>query len=195
MGSGQKRIQTTAENRSEEQWRRGVEAQERALNDPVFKARQARALSRQKSIKEGTLAENKEFRSNAAGVAERNRQYDARTNLANSGIAGLASNYADPNMVANAARQRKDEWTRDSAAQTEADANEFIRETDAMDRDNIAHAAAINSGIMNSAFGVSQNQQQTAAQIAATRASILPGMLGAVLGTAGQVGSAWFARK
>ena len=130
-------------------------------------------------------------------VAKRAEEYKARLNLTKTGIAGLASNYADPTQVALANKVYEDEFARDSAGQTEDDARNYIGETRAMENDLIQTQIGVDSGVMNSAYGVSQGNQQLAAQIAAQRASILPGILSGVIGGAALVaaGSSWFRPK
>lgn len=130
-------------------------------------------------------------------MAEREQQRETKQNLTDTGVAGLASNYADPTQIALAKQLNKDEFARDSAAQTEADAKEYIGQTAAMESDIIQSDANIESGIQGTAFGTASNNLQLASQIAAQRASILPGIIGAALGAAGSVatGSNWFQRR
>jgi hypothetical protein len=116
--------------------------------------------------------------------------------LAQTGIAGLASNYADPTQIALADKMNKDEFARDSAAQTESDAKDYIANTENMEQNLIGTETGVDSSIMNSAWGNANANLQTAAQIAASRASILPSILGsAIQGAAGiATGSNWFQR-
>lgn len=197
MGKGQRQLQDTATRRSAEQYDRGRQAQLDLKNNPEFKALKARLAQRRKHLDTGTVADAKDFVSNRAAVAERKRQRDSKVNLTKTGVAGLASNYANPTQVALADKLYEDEFVRDSAAQTESDFKEYIAQTDAMERDVINTELGIDSGIMNSAFGVSQNSLSQAAQIAASRASILPSLLGgAISGFAGIASNSnWFNRR
>ncbi len=197
IGKGQKQIQQTATTQSQEQYRTGVDAQNRLRNDPQLAARKALVEGRRGAINSGDLRNQKDFVSNAANVAERKRQRDMRANVMKGGVAGLASNYADPTQVALAEKAYSDEFERDSASQTHADLNQYMSETTAMETDLINHNAQIESGIMGTAFGTANNNLQLASQIAAQRASVLPGILGAAIGGASSMltGSNWFNKK
>ena len=192
MGKGQKKLQQQSTARTDEQHRAGVEARERLRNDPALAERRALVSQRRSAINAGDLRNQKDFISNSANVAERKRQRDMRANLAKTGIAGLASNYADPTQIALAERANSDEWERDSAAQTHADMNAYIGQTEAMEADLINHNAQIESGIMTAAFGNSVQNMNLAAQIAAQRASIAPAIIGAAIGGASRIATAWF---
>lgn len=196
MGKGQKQIQQTATQRSTEQYAVGKQGQQDLQNNPDFKARQARVAERRAAIDAGDLANAKDFMSNKAKVAERMRGREARTNLTKTGVAGLASNYANPTQIALADQLYKDEFARDSAAQTEADARDYISQTEAMETDIINTGLGISSNVMNAGFGTANNNLQMAAQVAASRASILPSILGAAIqgGAAVATGSNWFQR-
>lgn len=182
MGKGQGRIQREAEQRSRQEYTDGQAAKQRMLNNPELKARKARVAERRKAIDAGDLANAKDFISNRSAVAERERARETRMNITDTGVAGLAANYADPTQIALAKKLYKDEFARDSAAQTEVDARNYIDETDAMERDIISTELGIDSGVMNTSFGVSQSNQTLAAQIAAQRASVVPGIIGSALG-------------
>lgn len=196
IAKGQKRIQDQAETRSSQQYQDAQAAKQRLLDNPELKARRLRVADRRKAIDSGTIADAKDFISNRAAVAERERSREARSNITDTGVAGLAANYANPTQIALAKQLNKDEFARDSAAQTETDAQNYMNETDAMERDIISTDLGINSGIMGTSFGVSQNNQQLAAQIAAQRASIVPGIIGAAIGGATGIltQSNWFNR-
>lgn len=166
------------------------------LNDPELAARKLRVADRRKAIDSGTIADAKDFISNRSAVAERERAREAKQNITDTGVAGLAANYANPTQIALSKQLNKDEFARDSAAQTESDAKNYMDETDAMERDLISTDEGINSGIMNTGFGVSQSNQQLAAQIAAQRASVIPGIIGSAIGGATGIltQSNWFNR-
>ena len=189
-------MQQTATNRSNEQYAVGKQAQVDLKNNPDFQARKARVAARRASIDAGDLANAKDFVSNRAAVDERKRARDAKANLVKTGVAGIASNYADPTAVALAEKAYEDEWARDSAAQTEFDAKEYMAQTDAMESDIINTGINIDSGIMNAGFGNASTNLQMASQIAAQRASVLPSILGSVISGAAGVaaGSNWFQR-
>jgi hypothetical protein len=195
MGKGQKRIQTAAENRSAEQHTIGTQASEAAK--AAVAARKLQVGKRRAAIDAGTIGDQKDFVSNRAAVAERARQRDTRANLTKTGIAGLASNYADPTQIALADQANKDEFARDSAAQTESDAADYINQTNAMEENTFNAEVGTDMGVMNSAWGNSQNNLGLAAQIAASRASVVPGLIGAAIGAGTQVaaGSNWFQKK
>jgi len=164
------------------------------LDNPELKARKARVAERRNAIDTGTISDAKDFISNRAAVAERERSREAKMNVTDTGVAGLAANFANPTQIALAKQLYKDEFARDSAAQTETDAKNYMDETDAMERDIISTTLGIDSGIMGTSFGVSQSNQQLAAQIAAQRASVFPSILGAAIGAgAGMITqSNWF---
>lgn len=197
MGKGQRQLQTTATQQSKEQFAAGTAAQNRMINSPERIARKKLVGDRRSAINAGDLRSAKDFVSNSARVAEREQQRETKQNLTDTGIAGLASNYADPTQIALAKQMNKDEFARDSAAQTEADAKEYIGQTDAMESDIINSDANIESGIMGTAFGTASSNLNLASQIAAQRASILPGILGAALGAGASIaaGSNWFKNK
>lgn len=201
MAKNQKRIQQQQEQRSQQQYDTGLSAQKRLIDgSPEFQARQAQLAARNNYIQTGTIADDKNFVSNKDAVAERAMQFERRQNLTDTGIAGLAANYTNPTQIALAKQMSKDEFGRDSAAQTSADAKQYINDTRSMEDNIINQKIGIDSGIMGTAFGASQSQIQLAAQIASQRASVLPGILGMALGAAGQVASGgmaggWFARR
>lgn len=152
---------------------------------------------RRNSVETGTIADQADFVHNRTFLADQNAQREAKANLAKSGVAGLAENYADPTQIALAKRVIEDEWARDAASAAEEEAGNYIKETDAMENDLINTQINTDSNVMGSAFGVSQNQQQVAAQIAASRASVLPSILGMALGAGAQIatGAGWFSKK
>lgn len=190
-------MQQKADKRADEEFAVAKDAQKRLVDgSPEFQAKKVQVAERRNAIDKGTIADRADFIGNKSFVAERNEQRDAKANLAKSGVAGLASNYADPTQIALAKQVIDDEWARDSATQQEQDAANYINETNAMENDIINSEIGTDTNIMSSAFGVSQQQQQTAAQIAASRASILPSILGMAIGAGSQVASAgttaWF---
>lgn len=190
MAKGQESQQKKAEQRSDEQYADGRAATQRQVaGSPELNARKQLVSDRNKAITSGTISESPDFLSNKAAVAKRAEDYKARLNLTKTGIAGMASNYADPTQVALANKVYEDEFARDSAAQAEDDARNHIAETRAMENDLIQTQINVNSGIMNSAYGVSQSQQQLAAQIASQR-NILPAIIGAAISGASSVATA-----
>lgn len=196
MAKGQKRIQTTAETRSAQQYDAGNQASQRLQNNPEIAARRARIQKRRGYIDAGKIADAEDFVSNRAAIAKRSEQRDMRANLASTGIAGLAANYADPTQVALADKANKDEFARDSAAQTEQDAKEYMSETNAMEQDLINTETGVDSSIMSNAWGNSNANLQTAAQVAASRASIMPAILGSIISAGASVATQgnWFNR-
>lgn len=196
MSKGQKAIQDTATQRSTAEYNAGVDARNRLRNDPALLARRALVASRRAAINAGDLRNAKDFIGNSANTAAQESQREAKSNLADTGIAGLAENYADPTRIALSKQVQKDEFARDSAAQTESDAKDYINQTSAMESDLIQTDANIESGVMNTAFGTSQSNLQLAAQIAASRSSVLPSILGAAIGGATSIatGGNWFQR-
>ena len=199
MAKGQKELQQKADQRSDQQFATATEAQKRLVDgSPEFQAKKAQVAERRKSVDSGTIAERSDFIGNKSFVAERNAQREAKANLAKSGVAGLASNYANPTQIALAKQVIDDEWARDSATQQEQDALNYINETNAMENDIINAEANADASVMNSAFGVSQAQQDLAARISASRSSVLPAILGAFAGGVSLVATAgtgaWFNR-
>jgi hypothetical protein len=196
MSKGQKQLQTTATNRSAEQYQAGTAASQRLQDNPEIAQRRALVQKRRGYIDSGTIGDAADFVSNRAAIANREQQRENKSNLAQTGIAGLASNYADPTQIALADKMNKDEFARDSAAQTESDAKDYIANTENMEQNLIGTETGVDSSIMNSAWGNANANLQTAAQIAASRASILPSILGsAIQGAAGiATGSNWFQR-
>ncbi len=197
MAKGQKKIQDQQTQRSEEQYDTGRAAQKRLVDgSPEFQARKARVGKRRGYIESGTIADDADFASNKQAVAERAEQFGRRQNLLDTGVAGLAANFADPTQVSLAKEAGKEEFGRDSAAQAQEDANNYRRETDAMENDLINTQINVDSGVMGNAFGTSQSQIQLASQIAAQRSSVLPSIIGMALGAGAQVaaGSGWFTK-
>ena len=198
MGKGQKQLQNTATQRSNEQHQVGIEAQRRLVTgSPEFQARKTRVADRRAAINSGDLRNAKDFIGNSAQTAKREEERQTRANLTSTGVAGLASNYADPTRIAMMEKMNKDEFARDSAAQNEENARQYMTETDAMESDVIQTDIGVNNGIMSSAFGTAQSNLQMASQIAASRASIAPAIIGAIAGGAAQAatGSNWFNKK
>lgn len=197
MGKGQKQLQQQATTQSQQQYQTGTQAQQALLaGSPEFNAYKTRVASRRAAIDTGTLAQAKDFISNSANVAAREQQRETKANLTKSGVAGLASNYADPNQIVLADKMNKDEFARDSAAQTEADANQYIGDTTAQEQDIINKEIGVDTSVMNTALGTSTSNLQLASQIAASRASILPSIIGSALGGASSIiaGGNWFQR-
>lgn len=195
MAKGQGRIQQSAETRSAQEYQATQQARENQRNNPILQARAARVAARRKAIELGTVADDPEFMSNKAAVAQREQQRQNRANLTSTGVAGLASNYANPTLVALNEKARKDEFARDSAYQAHADLAGYMAETNALESDVQNTQLGIEGNIMAQAGGMSMSNQQLAAQIAAQRASIAPALIGAAIGGAAQVASAWFMPK
>lgn len=192
MAKGQGRIQNTSEQRSAQEYQATQEARNNQRNNPILKAREARVAARRKAIELGTVADDPEFMSNKSAVAQREQQRRNRANLTSTGVGGLASNYANPTMVAMQEKALKDQFSRDSAYQAHADLAGYMAETNAMEADVQNTQLGIEGNIMAQAGGMSMSNQQLAAQIAAQRASIAPALIGAAIGGAAQVASAWF---
>lgn len=197
MGKGQKELQNTATQRSAEQYKAGQDATQRLITgSPEEQARRKLIADRRHAIDTGTIAQARDFIGNQANTAERERQRQLRSSTAKTGIAGLASNYADPNQIALADQANKDEFARDSAAQNEADAQNYINQTTAMEDQTIGQQIGINQGIAGNAYGNSNSQIGLASQIAAQRASVLPSIIGAAISGAAGIASAgatsWF---
>jgi hypothetical protein len=194
MPKGQKRIQQTAETRSAEQYQTGTDAAHRIENNPEVAARRALVQKRRGYIDAGKIGDAEDFVSNRAAIAQRAEQRDMRSNLASTGIAGLASNYADPTQVALADKTNKDEFARDSAATAEDDARKYISDTENMETGLINTELGADQSVMNSAWGSANSNLATAAQVAAARASIMPSILGAAIqgGAAIAAGGNWF---
>lgn len=197
MAKGQKKIQEDAQRRSAAEYQEFKDSRTRLLNNEMAAERRNLIKNRKAAIDTGTIGDMKDFRSNRANVAERKRQRDARVNLTKTGIAGLASNYADPTQVALAAKMNDDEFARDSAGQTEADANAYIAETRAMEDQMIQYDAGNEYAIMGHSRADSMDNIRLAAQIASTRASVVPSIIGAAIqGVAGiATHGNWFQRR
>lgn len=196
MGKGQKALQETATTRSNEQYQSAQDAKNRLINNQTLMDFKTRQAARRHAIETGQIADAKDFISNRAAVANRLEQYKTKANLTKTGIAGLASNYTNPNQIALANRLYEDEFARDSAAQAEADAKDYIAQTDANDQSIIALEQGRDAGIMNSSFGFAQNSMSQASQIAAQRASVLPSIIGSAISTGAGIitQSNWFNR-
>lgn len=197
MGKGQKAIQQTATTRSAEQYAAGNDAAKRLVDSPELSALKDRVHTRRAAIDAGDLRGAKDFVGNSANTAAREQDRELKANLTKTGVAGLASNYADPTAVALADQANKDEFARDSAAQNEADAKDYIGQTENMESGIINTETGRDTAIMGNAWGNANSNLNTAAQVAAARSSILPSVLGSVIqGTAGVVeGSNWFQKK
>lgn len=196
MGKGQKELQTKATQRSDEQYATGNAASKRLTDgSEEFKKRKELVARRRKAIDTGTLAEQSDFIGNRANTAERERQRSLRANTLQTGVAGLASNYADPTQIALAEKANKDEFARDSAAQNEADAAAYMAETMGMEDQLINQQIGIDQNMMSSAWGNSNNNMQLASQIAAQRASIMPAILGGAIQAGASMAGAWFSKK
>lgn len=98
--------------------------------------------------------------------------------MSNTGVGGLGAAYTNPKALATQNQIMKDELARDSAMQAEEDKRQFISQTNAMENDIIGKKLGVDTSIMGTAFGQSNQNLSQAAQIAAQRASILPGIIG-----------------
>jgi hypothetical protein len=196
MSKGQKQLQQQATDRSAEQNRIGTAAANNVQNNPEVAAQRARVQGRRGYINAGDLADAKDFVSNRANTAAREQQRETKSNLLKTGVAGLASNYADPTQIALADKMNKDEFARDSAAQTESDAANYIADTENQEQGLINTELGASESVMNSAWNSSNQNMGMAAQIAASRASVMPAILGAAIsGAAGiATGGNWFQR-
>jgi hypothetical protein len=181
MAKGQKNLQDTATKRSAEQHQTGTQAAQRLQNNELVHQRRARVQKRRGMIDSGRIADAEDFISNRAAVAKRMEQRDMRSNLTSTGVAGLASNYADPTQIALADKANRDEFARDAAAEAEDDARRYMAETNQMESDQIATETGIDQSIMGNAWNSANQNMDTAARIAASRASILPSILGAAI--------------
>lgn len=195
MAKGQKALQTTATTRDAEQYGTAKEAQSRLVEgSQEFKDYSARTADRRKTIEDGTFAESKDFLSNRDAVAARKSQRDASLNMADTGFGALGARYADPNQLAITNAITKDEFARDSAMQAEADKRAFVGQTEAQENDVVNKRIGVDSSVMSAGFNQANYNFSQAAQIAATRASLVPGLIGAALGATGQVAGAYMGR-
>lgn len=202
MGKGQKELQNTATQRSAEQHQSGNDARNRLITgSPDFQAREQLIKDRRNAINTGTIADAKDFIGNRANTAARERDRALKAGVAKTGVAGLASNYADPTKIALADQANKDEFARDSAAQNESDAANYINQTIGMEDQAIGQQIGVDQNIMGNAYGNSNSQLGLASQIAAQRASVLPSIIGAAVPVAAGIASAgmssggsWFSR-
>lgn len=138
-------------------------------------------------IEDGTYANSADFLSNKDAVAQRKGVYDATASLKPTGLGALAMNQVDPRAVADQERVRSDEFARDSALQAQADKRGYIQQTEAQESDIIGKRLGVDSTIMGAAFGQSNYNQSLAAQIAASRASILPSIVGGAISGASTI--------
>jgi hypothetical protein len=103
-------------------------------------------------------------------------------NMASTGVGGLGAAYVNPKQLADQNQIMKDEFARDSAMQAEEDKRQFIGQTQLQESDIIGKKLGVDTTVMGGAFGQSNYNFSQAAQIAAQRASVLPGLAGGLLG-------------
>jgi len=171
MAKGQKKLQNEASANAQQAQASTVAAETRLASDPLAEQRRIRIAARRKAITDGNVRDAPEFMSNAANVAERQRMRGLRTSLAPTGAAALGAAYASPEALASQNAVLNDSFDRDASAQAESDYRDY--------------SANVNSTILGNASQRSLSWQQIAAQIAAQRASVVPGLIGAGLGAGG----------
>lgn len=195
MAKGQKALQNTAKARDKENYETARQAQQRLVDgSPEFKAFADRTAGRQKTIDDGTFADSKEFLSNRDAVAARASQRNAAVNMADTGYGAVGARFADPNQLAITNAIMKDEFARDSAMQAESDKRGFIAQTEQQQNDVVNKKIGIDSNVMASGFNQSNYNFSQAAQIASTRASLVPGLIGAAVGGASSVLGGYLSR-
>ena len=179
MPKGQKQLQDQSTQRSNQQYDTGREAQLRLLEgSPEFQAYQSRTADMRKTIDNGAFADSKNFLSNRDAVAKRMAQRDGTLNMARTGAGALGAAYVNPKQLADQDNLSRDEFARDSALQAEEDKRNFINQTNMQEQDIIGKRIGVDTTVMGGAFGQSNYNFSQAAQIAASRASVLPSLIG-----------------
>lgn len=153
-----------------------ADAKKRA--DAAREPMRMRINARRKSIDNKDYANNTDFINNTSIAAQANQQIQNQANLQDTGIAGLASSYADPTQVAMGARLIKDKMAQNSGMQYESDVKDFVRETSAMETDMMNSETGYYSNLSGQAAGQAFQNQNLAAQIAMQQSSWLPQAIG-----------------
>lgn len=183
MAKGQKKLQETATARDKEDRESATAARERLIDgSPEFKAFADRTTANRKTIDEGTFADSKDFLSNRDAVAARTSQRKAQINMADTGYGAVGARYADPNQLAITNAIMDDEFARDSAMQAESDKRDFITQNKMDQSDVVNKKIGVDSTVMGSGFNQSNYNFGQAAQIASSRASLVPGLIGTAIG-------------
>lgn len=177
---GKKSAERHAQNQEAEARRRADEdrSSARAAREPL----RQRIAARRKAIDAKDFDNAPDFIGNKHIAAERNKVLENTANLTQTGIAGLASSYANPDTVAMAAKLLKDRMAQTTGGQWEGDVNQYIQQTGAQETDLANADAGMFTNFYNTETQRAHNNQQIWTQIAMQRAAVLPSLIGAGIG-------------
>lgn len=144
----------------------------------------ARVQARRHAIATHDYDHAPDFIGNNNIAAERNKRMENQADLTSTGIAGLGTAYASADSVAMAAKLLKDRQAQVTGGQFEEDVNNYIRGTDAEEKDLANADAGMYSGFSESENARAMENQRIATQIAMQRAQVIPSLIGAGIGGA-----------
>lgn len=177
---------------SEEQRQRAQAAADRQAAIAAREPLRQRIAARRKAIDKHDFDHAPDFIGNTNISAERNKVMENTANLKQTGIAGLANNYASADTVAMASKLLKDRMGQVTGGQWESDVGDYINGTNAQETDIANADAGMYSNFNAQAESYAAQNQQTWTKIAMQRASVLPSLLGAGLGAVGSMFSGRF---
>lgn len=189
MGNKNKQRQYEAQSAAAEAERARL-AKQLETGSPESQAYSARIGERRKAIDSGNISGAVDFVGNQANQAILNRKREAVWNAKPTGVQAIGMNYADPKEMALQTGMYKSMQARDSAAQLEGDWKGYIDETNEAERGLISRRDNIDMTLMGGADSRSSRFDSIARQIAQQRMNMWAGMLGAGIGSAGQIISA-----
>lgn len=166
----------------QEQQARARADQDRAAAQAAREPLRQRIAARRKAIDAKDFDNAPDFIGNKHISAERNKVLENTANLTQTGIAGLGSQYANPDTVAMAAKLLKDRMAQVTGGQFEEDVNTYIRDTGNQETDLANADAGMYTSMYNTETQRAMSNQQLWTQIAMQRASVLPSLIGAGIG-------------
>lgn len=135
------------------------------------------------------------FNYNLADPAKRGKQREAELNLQPTGAMALGMQNANPTALAMAKLKLNSEMDQDNAANYEGSVGNYMQEIKGMNSDLANFDFTRNNALLGNAMNRWQSASSQWGQTANARASVVPSILGGVLGAAGTVAGAYYGRK
>lgn len=197
MSSGQKRYQDQMEAQS-----RAAQAQAAADRERMLKDSPQTQWLRDIATRGADWISGKNYSSPPPGLfkydlsapGKRQKMREADLNLQPTGAYALGAASANPTALAMARQRLNDQMDQDDAANYEGAVNSYMDEVKALNASLADYDFSRDNALLGNATQRWQTATNNWGQTANTRASIVPGLLGGILGAGGQMGAAWLGR-